>query len=313
MSMTYLYLALGALCAGVCVFAVVLASRNRRGSAVERVQAVIDSSLNVSVQSGGTDVSMFLDNEPKQGAVSTLATRLGSLFSGRYTAMGEEAIREQLMAAGMYTASPRTVMGYRVLALLGAPTVAYFLVGANSLMHVAIIFLAVFAGWVLPVTYVQRKARHRIDTIDRALPDLIDLMCVMIEAGLSFPAAMRMSADQFGPPLTDELRLTLQEQTMGLSISEALSHMSERADTPAMNSFVRAMSQGDRMGISMGQIMRNLSHEMRSRRRSSAEERAQKTPVKMLFPLVFLIFPSLFIVLMTPAVINLMHNLKGGF
>jgi tight adherence protein C len=71
------------------------------------------------------------------------------------------------------------------------------------------------------------------------------------------------------------------------------------------------MSQGDRMGISMGQIMRNLSHEMRSRRRASAEERAQKTPVKMLFPLVFLIFPALFIVLMTPAVISLMHNLKG--
>jgi tight adherence protein C len=71
------------------------------------------------------------------------------------------------------------------------------------------------------------------------------------------------------------------------------------------------MSQGDRMGISMGQIMRTLAHEMRNRRRASAEERAQKTPVLMLFPLVFLIFPALFIVLMTPAVINLMHNLKG--
>lgn len=311
--MTYLYLALGAICAGVSVCAALLAARSRRSAAVDRVQAVIDFSLNAGRQSTGTDVSMYLETEPKHGLLSSLATRLGSLFSGRYTAMGEESIREQLMAAGMYTASPRTVMGYRVLALLGAPTVAYLLVGTRSMLDMLIILLAVFAGWVLPVTYVQRKARHRIETIDRALPDLIDLMCVMIEAGLSFPAAMRLSADQFGPPLTDELRLTLQEQTMGLSIAEALSHMSERADTPAMKSFVRAMSQGDRMGISMGQIMRNLAHEMRSRRRATAEERAQKTPVKMLFPLVFLIFPSLFIVLMTPAVINLMHNLKGGF
>ena len=98
---------------------------------------------------------------------------------------------------------------------------------------------------------------------------------------------------------------------MGLSLNEALSHLAERADTPAMRSFVRAMSQGERMGISIGLIMRNLAHEMRHRRRSQAEERAQKTPVLMLFPLVFLIFPAMFIILMTPAVINLMHNLKG--
>lgn len=310
--MAYLYLALGAICAGVSVWALI-SMRSRRGSAVERVQAVIDFSLNAGNSLAGTDVSVYLDSEPAHGTLEKLATRLGNLFSGRYTAMSEEAIREQLMAAGMYTVSPRTVLGYRVLALLGAPVGAYFLVGVSSMLDIVIILLAVFAGWVLPVTYVQRKARRRIDTIDRALPDLIDLMCVMIEAGLSFPAAMRLSADQFGPPLTEELRLTLQEQTMGLSIAEALTHMAERADTPAVRAFVRAMSQGERMGISMGQIMRSLSHEMRSRRRSSAEERAQKTPVLMLFPLVFLIFPALFIVLMTPAVINLVQNLKGGF
>lgn len=308
--MTYLYLILGAVLAGVSIFALISA-RARHGSAVDRVQAVIDFSLSAGLHSVGTDVSMYLDTEPKKGILEQLVTRLGNLFSGRFTAMSEEAIREQLMSAGLYTTSPRTVLGYRVISLLGAPVLAYLVVGTKSMLDVLIILLAVFAGWVLPVTYVQRKARHRIETIDRALPDLIDLMCVMIEAGLSFPAAMRLSADQFGPPLTDELRLALQEQTMGLSISEALAHMAERADTPAVKAFVRAMSQGDRMGISMGQIMRSLSHEMRSRRRASAEERAQKTPVKMLFPLVFLIFPSLFIVLMTPAVINLIHNLKG--
>jgi tight adherence protein C len=105
--------------------------------------------------------------------------------------------------------------------------------------------------------------------------------------------------------------LTLQEQTMGLSIDEALAHMAERADTPAMRAFVRAMAQGERMGISIGQIMRSLSHEMRHRRRAHAEERAQKTPILILFPLVFLIFPAMFIMIMTPAVISLIHNLKN--
>ena len=309
--MAYLYLVLGAVCVGVAVTALVLTTRSGRGSAVDRVQAVIDVSLTAGHSQGVTDVSAYLENEPNQGLVSTLATRLGSLFSGRFTTMSEEAIRDQLMAAGMYTSSPRTVMGYRVLFLIALPVLVLLLVGLHGLLSVVMLLVAVFAGWILPVTYVQRKARLRIDVIDRALPDLIDLMCVMIEAGLSFPAAMRLAADQLGPPLTDELRLTLQEQTMGLSITEAMQHMADRADTPAVRAFVRAMSQGDRMGISMGQIMRALSHEMRARRRASAEERAQKTPVLMLFPLVFLIFPALFIVLMTPAVISLMHNLKG--
>jgi tight adherence protein C len=228
------------------------------------------------------------------------------------TTVSEEAIREQLMAAGMYTISARTIIGYRVLLTIALPIAALLLLGAHSPVHLLIVALVGFAGWILPLTYVQRKARLRIGTLDRSLPDLIDLMCVMIEAGLSFPQALRLAADQFGPPLSDELRLTLQEQAMGLAMDEALAHLAERADTPAMKSFVRTMSQGERMGISLGQIMRNLAHEMRARRRSRAEERAQKTPVLMLFPLVFLIFPSLFIVLMTPAVINLIKGLHGA-
>lgn len=310
MSSPYIYLALAAICAGVAVFALVSA-RGRRSSAVERVQAVIDLGLQAGRMQTDTDVSIYLDSEPHHGLVSAIATRLGSLLSGRLTTVSEESIREQLMAAGMYTISPRTIIGYRVLLTIALPVLAFLLMGLHSALDILIIALAAFAGWVLPLTYVQRKARLRIGTLDRSLPDLIDLMCVMIEAGLSFPQALRLAADQFGPPLSDELRLTLQEQAMGLAVDEALSHLAARADTPAMKSFVRTMSQGERMGISLGQIMRNLAHEMRARRRSMAEERAQKTPVLMLFPLVFLIFPAIFIVLMTPAVINLIKNLHG--
>lgn len=308
---SYIYLALGAVCAGCAVLAALASRRSRGHATVQRVRAAIDYGDRGSF-TADTDVSAYLDREPQQSPVSVIVTQLGSLFSGRLTVVSEEAIREQLISAGMYTVSPRTVIGYRVLMTIGLPVLAYLLIGVHSLLGVVIIFLALFAGWVLPLTYVQRRARLRIEKLDRSLPDLIDLLCVMIEAGLSFPQALRMASDQFGPPLSDELRLTLQEQTMGLGIDEALSHMAERAETPAMKAFVRAMAQGERMGISMGQIMRSLSHEMRARRRSAAEERAQKTPVLMLFPLVFLIFPALFIILMTPAVISLIHNLKGG-
>lgn len=304
-----LYLLLATVFIGVAVSAALAAARGPRRTTVDRVNAVLDNAVGATIYP--TDVSAYLDNEPRQSAFSALATRLGGLFSGRFTAVGEEAVREQLIAAGMYTVSPRTVLGYRVLATVGLPVLVVLLVGIHSALGVMMMILALFAGWVVPLTFVQRKARKRIETIDRALPDLIDLMCVMIEAGLSFPAAMRMASEQFHPPLSDELRLTLQEQTMGLSVDEALSHLAERADTPAVKSFVRAMSQGEKMGISTGQIMRNLAHEMRHRRRSQAEERAQRTPILMLFPLVFLIFPAMFIILMTPAVISLVHNLKA--
>lgn len=306
----YLYLIAGAVFMGVAFVAFMTAAHSRRQTTLVRVATILDYGTRVS-QSTPIDAGVFIDTEPRQSPFATVATWLGGLFSGRFTAVGESAIREQLIAAGMYTISPRTVIGYRVLATIVLPTLVFALVGAHQMLDILMIALALFAGWVLPLTMVQRKARKRVDAIDRSLPDLIDLLCVMIEAGLSFPAGLRMAAEQFGQPLSDELRLTLQEQSMGLGIDEALAHMSDRADTPAMKAFVRAMSQGEKMGISTGQIMRNLAHEMRHRRRSTAEEKAQKTPVLMLFPLVFLIFPAMFIILMTPAVINLIHSFKG--
>jgi tight adherence protein C len=304
-----LSLILAAVAIGVAVSAVVHAAGARRRAVVDRLQFMIDHGLQES--STETDVRSYLEPEQRQGLLSAVATWLGGLASGRFTAVGETAIREQLIAAGMYTSSPRTVLGYRMLGTVGLPIVAFLLLRLHSVLDLAVICLAAFAGWVLPMTYVERRARNRTNAIDRSLPDLIDLLSVMIEAGLSFTASMRQAAEQFGPPLGDELRLTLQEQTMGLSIDEALAHMAERADTPAMRAFVRAMAQGERMGISIGQIMRSLSHEMRHRRRAHAEERAQKTPVLILFPLVFLIFPAMGIIMMTPAVIELLHNLKN--
>jgi tight adherence protein C len=98
------------------------------------------------------------------------------------------------------------------------------------------------------------------------------------------------------------MRLTLQEQSMGLSTNEAMRNLLLRAETPAMRSFVRSIVQGETLGVSIGEIMRTLATEMRKRRRASAEERAQKAPIKILFPLIFLIFPAMFVILLAPAV-----------
>jgi tight adherence protein C len=115
-----------------------------------------------------------------------------------------------------------------------------------------------------------------------------------------------------GGPLGDELRLTLQEQDMGLSTQEALNNLLDRASTPAIRTFVRAIIQGETLGVSIGRIMRDLAVEMRKNRRQKAEERAQKAPTKMLFPLVFLIFPAMFVVMLGPALIEIITGLKGA-
>ena len=98
---------------------------------------------------------------------------------------------------------------------------------------------------------------------------------------------------------------------MGLSSSEALRNMQRRADTPGMQSFVRAVLQGETLGVPTAEIMRSLALEMRKRRRALAEEKAQKAPIKILFPLVFLIFPAMFVVLLGPALIQFLHGVSG--
>jgi tight adherence protein C len=302
----FLFLAMGVLCLGISVAALLFAFGARRMRTAERLSTIHEYGF-----TSDAVVPTILGAEPKRSIFTGGATWLGDLLSRRMGTVGEDQMREQLMAAGMYTTSPGTMLGYRVLAAVLLPIVIIAATGGGQILDILAAVLMMFAGWVAPLTYVQRKARKRLQEIDRRLPDLIDLLTVMVEAGLSFSAALRQSAPEFAPPLSDELRLTLQEQTMGLGIDEALSNMGGRADTPAMRSFVRAMAQGERMGISTGLIMRSLSLEMRARRKALATEKAQKAPILMLFPLVFLIFPSMFIVLMTPAIINLIHSLKG--
>ena len=130
------------------------------------------------------------------------------------------------------------------------------------------------------------------------LPMLIDLLVVTLEAGVAFPQALRLASERIEGPLGDELRLTIQEQALGLSTLESLENWVLRCDTPSVRGFVRAMVQGDKLGVSIGQILRNQAIEVRARQRALVEERAQKAPIKMLFPLVFLIFPAMFVVIL---------------
>jgi tight adherence protein C len=244
--------------------------------------------------------------------MDSLSGAIGRWAASRFSRFKLPDYRSRLVSAGMYNASPERLLGMQFLTAVGL-VFAWIALAALGDMA-AWIFLfglvaAAILGWLAPAFIVDRKARKRREQIEKDLPDLIDLVVVTLEAGLSFPQSLRLAATKIKEPLAGEVRLTLQEQNMGLTLVEALENFLSRIDTPGVRMFARSIAQGEIMGVSTGQIMRNLAIELRKRRKAYAEERAQKAPVKMLFPIAFLIMPALFIVLLVPMVIIIMDVL----
>jgi tight adherence protein C len=240
--------------------------------------------------------------------LSRVAQRVGDATAerlGGYEAM----LRRQFVMAGMYRAQPRRFLGYQCLGAVAIAAIVVVAGSGNGLTSLLLALAAAAVAVAVPVFYVRVRARARRQAVNRAVPDLIDMLVVTIEAGLGFAASLQAASTRMSGPLGDELLLTMQEQRMGSSTAETLRHLQERTDAPNVHSFVRAVTQGETLGVSIGTIMRNLAQEMRIRRRQDAEERAQKAPVKMLFPLVFLMFPALGIVIIGPAVVEIFDKL----
>ena len=215
--------------------------------------------------------------EPPQSVlratVDGLASLVGRLFIPSGASAREERLRVQLMSAGLYNFQPSRFLGYRILGAITFPVVwlwAAMAAGFPGTYIPFVMILAAAGGWAIPMTLVRRRADRRLSEIDHELPELIDLLVVTVEAGLGFTGSLRLAAERIKGPLGEELRLTLQEQSMGLSTIEGLRHMLVRCDTPSMRSFIRSVLQGEALGVSIGEIMRNLALEMRKRRRQGA-------------------------------------------
>ena len=237
----------------------------------------------------------------------------GRWLGQRFTRLKGSDYRTRLVQAGMYTTTPERLLGTQFLAAVGLAFLWFVLTaaaGAEAWLVVLGTVGAAVLGWVLPTFIVDQRAKKRREQVERGLPDLIDLLVVTLEAGLSFPQSLRLAATKIKEPLSSEVRLTLQEQNMGLTLVEALENFLGRVNTPGVRMFARSIAQGETMGVSTGHIMRNLALEMRKRQRAYAEERAQKAPIKILFPILFLIMPALFIVLLLPVMISVMDVLR---
>ena len=153
---------------------------------------------------------------------------------------------------------------------------------------------------------LKRQAR-----IQALLPDALDMLTVCVEAGLGFDAALSQVARNTNGPLAAEFARALQEMQIGTSRSQALRAMVARTTVSELRSFVSALIQAGDLGISVAAVLREQAREMRLRRRQRAEEKAQKVPIKILFPLIFCLFPALFVVVIGPGVITISHSLLG--
>lgn len=172
--------------------------------------------------------------------------------------------------------------------------------------------LTAAAAWFGPELRLGRKAEARAGAIRRSLPDFLDLLAISVEAGAGLDSAMARAAGEVGGPLGDEFHRLLHALGLGSSRREAFIALKERAQVRELSSFVLALLQAEALGISLAGVLRTQATEMRAVRRRLAREQAARAPVKILFPLVFGIFPALMLVVLGPAAIRIMQTLVAG-
>jgi tight adherence protein C len=243
-----------------------------------------------------------------------------SEFMARFTpARTLESTRHSLDLAGNPNNwSPSEFFGIRLIAAIVLGLLIFllltFVAKAEPAAQFGMTALFILLGFMFPALWLGSKIRNRKGSIIKSLPDALDLLTICVEAGLGFDQAMQKVAEKWEDELSRAFARVLHEIRLGKIRREALRDMAERMDVADVTSFIAAIIQSEQLGVSMAKVLRIQSDQMRVRRRQRAEEKAHQAPVKMLFPMVFLIFPSLWVVLLGPAVLQVMStNLSGAF
>ena len=226
----------------------------------------------------------------------------------------KSSLRKQLAQAG-YPGN-LTVQEFSVIQMLFRILLPTFFVAIgmlagykiNQLVLIAVIGLGF--GVLLPRMFLQRTIAIRMHAVTRQLPDVLDLLTVCVEAGLGFDQSCDKVVEKMKGPIPDEFSLTLRQMRMGQARRDAFKDMADRLQHGDLSAFISALIQADQLGVSIGQVLRIQSEQLRDRRRQRAEEEAAKAPVKMMIPLVFFIFPNVGVVIGCPAMFQILEELS---
>lgn len=206
-------------------------------------------------------------------------------------------------------------MGVKILVGIASGVIMFLLFGLLVAGLAAGVFLGILGfaiGFLLPEFWLGGKIKARQKIILKMIPDTLDLLTISVRAGLGFDAALAKVVEKLPGPLTDEFRRALAEVRVGKARRDALRDMIPRTNVAPLSAFIGAIIQAETLGVSISKVLQVQSDQLRIERRQRAEEMAAKAPIKMLFPLVGCIFPSLFLVILGPAMISIMQVLGSG-
>ena len=213
-----------------------------------------------------------------------------------------------IMAGSPYDFTIKEWSNIQAVLIIVLPAISSFLgmiKGFDPRKTLFLILVEVFLGFIIPNLFLTKKIQDRKKSVLKTLPDIIDFLTVSVEAGLGFDGALAKVVDKMPGETANEFDRVLQEMKMGKPKKEALKEMSNRVGLPDLTTFIGSIIQADQLGVSIGNVLRIQSEQMRQKRRQRAQEKAMKAPIKMLLPMVFFIFPTIFTVLIGPVVIKM--------
>ena len=248
--------------------------------------------------------------------VRPLARRLAGIAE-RFTSATQAGRTEKRLAMAGHPGNMRTsdFLGLKVVIAIAFAAVAFLILGilsGNLLGGILVAIVGAGIGYLAPEFWLGRRIRQRQKQILLAIPDTLDLLTISVRAGLGFDAALGKVTEKIPGPLSEEFRRALAEIRVGKTRREALRDIVGRTEVPALTNFIGAVIQAEQLGVSISKVLQVQSEQLRIERRQRAEEQAAQAPIKMLLPLVGCIFPSLFIVILGPALILIAVNLGGG-
>lgn len=310
MSEVWLVLAVGCVVGAIVLFGIFVdLSQSERRRAVRLLESQVAGTTSENVNLREQHLEEGFGSRilvPVVAGASRIARRVTPIDA-------RDRVARKLLLAGSPTGwDAERVLAFKIIGAIGGIILGFFLStlvgGFSPLIRIVMIGLLGFVGFMVPDSLLNRRVEERQKEILRTLSDTLDLLTISVEAGLSLNAAIAQVVQNVPGVLSAEFARMLQEIQLGVPRADAFRNLAERTDVEELNAFALAMIQADVFGVSIASVLRTQAQQLRIKRRQRAEQKAQQTPVKIVFPLILCILPALFVVIVGPGAIQIWES-----